>query len=156
MTVKTKKYRLSPSTYIRIALLNVLRQQWWLWSLLIVATGVVFLLGYRYWALIPAGLLLLYFLFWWVQFFGLTRIQDNKLMFERLFYELSKERVIIFLTTKQGMPIEWKQITSAKHGKDYFLLFISKAQFIYLPYSVFQSEQHINLVDMLLKNKKLI
>lgn len=156
MIVRTKKYRLTPSKYIRIALSNIFRGQWWISLFFIAGATGLFWMGYKISAIVTIVLLPLYILFWWIQFYSLTKMEDNQLMFERLFYEISRERIIIFLNTKQGMPIDWKQIVSARQGKDYFLFFISKAQFIYLPYSAFQGEQQINLVHMLLKNKKLI
>lgn len=156
MIVKTKKYRLSPSHYVRIALWNLFRGQWWISLISMAFSGAIFYVGYPIASMLPMLLLLLYVLFWWIQLYGVTKMEDNRLMFERLFYELSKDRVVIFLSTKQGMPIEWKQITSAREGKDYFILFISKVQFIYLPFSIFQGEQPLHLTRMLLKNKKLI
>jgi hypothetical protein len=156
MIVKTKKYRLTPSKYIRIALTNIFREQWWIGILFIGGAAGLFFIVYKISAIVTIVLLLLYMLFWWIQFYSLTKLEDNKLMFERLFYEINKDRIIIFLNTKQGMSIDWKQIVSVRQGKDYFLFFISKAQFIYLPYHAFQGEHQINLVHMLLKNKKLI
>ena len=156
MIVRTKKYRLTPSTYIRIALTNVFRQQWWVGLLFIaVATGLFFA-QYKISAIVTAVLSLLYIVFWWVQFYSVTKMEENKLMFTRLFYEISRDRITIFLNTKQGMPVDWKQIVSVRQGKDYFLFSLSAAHFIYLPYSAFQGQQQINLVHMLLKNKKLI
>lgn len=156
MIIRTKKTKLSPSAYIRIAMLNILREQWWVGILAIGAAAGLLWATYKISAIIVGVLLILYILFWWTQVYGLTKLEENQLMFERLFYELNNERLIIFLNTRQGMPIDWKQINSARHGKDHFLLFISKGQFIYLPHSAFQNQQQINLVHILLKNKKLI
>lgn len=156
MIVRTKKTKLSRATYIQIGLMNVLRQQWWIGILVIGAAIGLFFASYKIPSIVVASLPFLYMLFWWTQFYGVTTLEENQLMFERLFYELNNERMIVFLNTKQGMPIDWKQVTSARQGKDYFLIIISKAHFVYLPYSAFQGEQQINLVHMLLKNKKLI
>lgn len=156
MIVKTKKTRLSPSKYIRVSMLNILRQQWWISiPAILISAGLVYL-DYKKFAVIPAILLVLYVLFWFIQFYSLTKMEENKLLFGRLFYEFNKDRVIIFLDSKRGMPIEWKRVVSARVGKDYFMLMLSKVQFIYIPHGAFQNEQQINLVRMLLKNKKLI
>ena len=155
MIIRTKKYRLTPSKYIRIALTNLLRKQWWVAFLFIGASAALYYASYTILSLVVPGLLLLYILFWWIQFFTLTKVEDNQLMFARLFYEINKERIIMFLNTKQGMPIDWKQIKSVREGKDYFLFYISMAQFIYLPHSIFQGDQQVHLLRMLLKNKKI-
>jgi hypothetical protein len=100
--------------------------------------------------------LLLYFLFWVIQFYGITYLEQNKLLFERLRYEISNQHIMIQLTSKQGMPISWKQIKRAKQGKDYFLLVISKAHLISLPYKIFNSNHEIKLMETILKRKALI
>ena len=156
MVIKTKKTRLSPSKYIKIALLNVLRQQWWLMLPVAALTGVLIYLGYAKWSFIPGLLLLLYALFWLFQFYSLTKMEENQLLFGRLFYELNNDRLIIFLDSKRGMPIDWKQIKSVRLGKKSFMFMLSRIQFIYLPFSAFQNAQQIKLAKILLQNKKLL
>ena len=100
--------------------------------------------------------LLLYFLFWLIQFYGITYLEQNRLLFERLCYEISSQQIIIQLTSKQGMPIAWEQVKRATQGKDYFLLVISKTHLIHLPYKIFNSKHEIKLVETILKRKALI
>ena len=155
MIIKTKKTRLTPSKYIRIALLNILRQQWWIILPTVALSAGIYYMEYKKSAIIPPVLLLLYMLFWFVQFYSLTQMEENKLLFGRLFYEINRERIIIFLDSKRGMPIDWKHITSVRIGKNYFMFMLSKVQFIYIPHGAFQNEQQVKLVCTLLKNKKL-
>lgn len=156
MIVKTRKTRLSPSKYIRLALLNILRQQWWVGLIAIALSAGLFYMEYQKSAIIPPVLLLLYVLFWFIQFYSLTKMEENQLLFGRLFYEFNKERVIIYLDSKRGMPIDWKHIVAARAGKDHFMLMLSKVQFIHVPYGAFQNQQQVDLVHMLLKGKKLL
>ena len=95
-------------------------------------------------------------LFWWIQFYGVTTLKQNQLLFQRLAYQISGEQVVMALSAKHGMPIAWENVQYAKQGKDYFILFITKAQFIYLPYKIFTSPHEIQFVNTLLKRKKLI
>ncbi|MEM7362163.1 MAG: YcxB family protein [Bacteroidota bacterium] len=156
MIIKTRKTRLTPSKYIRLALWNIFRQQWWLSLIVAALSGGLFYMEYVKSAIVPPVLLLLYVLFWVFQFYTLTRMDESKLLFERLFYEFNKERVVIYLDSKRGMPIDWKHVMSAREGKDHFMLMLSKAHFIYIPYGAFQNQQQVNLVRMLLKGKKLL
>ncbi len=156
MIINTKKYRLKKSTYIRLALYNILRQQWWVSVLLLVASGGILLYTKGWWAIVPLIALVAYVIFWIVQFYGITILEQNQLLFQRMQYQINNQQIIMTLSSKQGMPIAWQQIQSAKKGKDYFLLFISKVQLIYLPYKIFNGVHEIKFLDTLLKRKKII
>jgi hypothetical protein len=54
------------------------------------------------------------------------------------------------------MPIKWDQIKAAKVGKNAFTLVISKAQFIYLPYKIFNTQNERKFLETILKRKELI
>ena len=156
MIVKTKKYKLTSNTYMQLGLKNIVREQWWVFLIALAIMGGNFFVKTIWFVLIANVGLLLYFLFWVVQFYGITYLEQNKLLFERLRYEISSQHIMIQLTPKQGMPIAWKQVKRAKQGKDYFLLVISKAHLIYLPYKIFNSNHEIKFVETILKRKALI
>lgn len=156
MIVKTKKYQLTTNTYIRLGLSNVVREQWWVF---LVALGIMsgsFFIRTIWFIVVGIVGLLFYILFWGVQFYGITYLEQNKLLFERLRYEISSQQIIMQLNTKQGMPIAWEQVKRARQGKDYFLLVISKAHLIYLPYKVFQGNHEVKFLETILKRRSLI
>jgi len=156
MIAKTKKYKLTTNTYMQLGLRNIIREQWWVFLIaLAIVSGTFFVR--TIWFVLGASMgLLLYFLFWLIQFYGITYLEQNKLLFERLRYEISSQQIIIQLTSKQGMPIAWEQVKRATQGKDYFLLVISKTHLIHLPYKIFNSKHEIKLVETILKRKALI
>jgi len=156
MIAKTKKYKLTTNTYIQLGLRNIIREQWWVFLIaLAIVSGTFFVR--TIWFVLGASMgLLLYFLFWLIQFYGITYLEQNRLLFERLCYEISSQQIIIQLTSKQGMPIAWEQVKRATQGKDYFLLVISKTHLIHLPYKIFNSKHEIKLVETILKRKALI
>ena len=153
MIVKTKKYKLSTKTYIQLALKNIVREQWWVFLIaLAIMSGTFFVK--TIWFVLSANIgLLLYFLFWLLQFYGVTYLEQNRLLFERLRYEISSQQLIIQITTKQGMPIAWDQVKRATKGKEAFVLIISKAHLIYLPYKIFNSQHEI---ETILRRKGLL
>ena len=156
MIIKTKKYQLKSKTYIKLGLLNIVRQQWWVFLIaLAICAGYLFIPSA--WWFIGAGIgLLLYFLFWLIQFAGLTQLEQGKILFERLSYEITSQQVMIKLSSKQGMPLKWDQIKRAKKGNDYFLLAVSKAQLIHLPFKIFNSENERKFLETILKRKGYI
>jgi hypothetical protein len=54
------------------------------------------------------------------------------------------------------MQMKWEMIKKAYKEKDHFLLVVSRAQFIHLPFSIFNSENDLKFTESLLKRKNLI
>jgi YcxB-like protein len=156
MIVKTKRYQLTTGTYLQFGLKNIIWEQWWVFLIALFLMSGTFVFK-TIWFVIGANIgLLLYFLFWIIQFYGITYLEQNQPLFERLCYEISSQQIMIQLTSKQGMPIAWEQIKRATKGKDYFLLVISKVHLIHLPYKIFNSNHEIKFVETILKRKALI
>ncbi len=156
MIVKTRNYRLEKKDYIKMALKAILKQQWWV-SLIVVAICLgYFWIASIWWfigALLGAGL---YLLFWWIQFYGVTQLDQGKMLFERFSYEITSQQIIMKLNAREGMPLKWDQIKRAEIGKDYFLLYVNKAQLIHLPFRIFNTENERKFLTSVLKNKGLI
>jgi YcxB-like protein len=159
MIVKTKNYKLEKKIYIKLALQAVLKKQGW------IAAGVAFLLCLGYmipgadtiWWFIGAVVGLgLYILFWWIQFYGVTQLEQGKMLFEKFSYEISSQQIVMKINAREGMPMKWDQIKSAAIGKDYFVLFINKAQLIYLPFRIFNTDNERKFVTSVLRTKKLV
>ncbi len=156
MIVKTRNYKLEKKTYIRLALKSVLRQQWWA-----IPIAVAIALGYVWvpsiWWFVSAVLAYgLFVLFWYIQFFGVTQLDQGKMLFERFSYEITSQQIMMKLNPREGMPMKWDQIKKAAVGKDYFVLFVNKAQLIHLPFKIFNTENERKFLTSILKNKGLI
>ena len=63
---------------------------------------------------------------------------------------------IMKINPREGMPLKWDQIKRAVIGKDYFVLFINKAQLIHLPFRIFNSENERKFLSSILRNKGLV
>lgn len=156
MIVKTKNYRLEKSAYIKMALKAVLRQQWWV-SLFFIAICLNYVWAPSIWWFIGAVIGgLLYLLFWWVQFYGVTQLDQGKMLFERFSYEISSQQIVMKLNPREGMPLKWDQIKRAQLGKDYMVLFVNKAQLIHWPFKIFNTDNERKFVQSILKTRGLI
>lgn len=142
--------------YVRLGLQNVIREQWWVPLLcLLMATSTFFL--HVTWPIVIVGLALIaYVIFWIVQFYGITLLEQNQILFGRLYYEISGQHISMQISAKRGMPIPWTQIKRAISGRSYFLLVVSKAHLIYLPHSVFNGVHEIHYLTTTLKRKGLL
>lgn len=158
MIIKTKRYELPKNTYIKVALINLLKQQWWIFIIPVAIACLAFVWPkYVWWLTItPFVLLGLYILFWAIQFTGVTQLEQNKIMFEKLSYEIDSRQFLIKLNAKQGSQIQWNQFKEAKMEKDHFLLVISKAQFFHLPFKIFNSDHDVKFMEAILKRKGFI
>ena len=153
MIVKTKRYQLTSNTYIKIGLMNILREQWWVFLIAIAISCMIFVIHSNWWWIGSLIALALYGLFWLIQFAGVSQLDQNKIMFEKFIYEITSQQILMRLNQKQGMPIKWETVKKAIMSKNAFLLIVSRAQFIYLPFRVFNSENEIKFVESILKRK---
>ena len=135
---------------------HILKQQWWV-SLIVLAICLLYLWIPSFWwisgALVGGGL---YLLFWWIQFYGVTQLEQGKMLFERFSYEITSQQIVMKLNPREGMPMKWDQIKSAQVGKDHFLLFVNKAQLIHLPFKIFNTDNERKFVASILKTKGLL
>ncbi|HTF17438.1 MAG TPA: YcxB family protein [Chryseolinea sp.] len=159
MIVRTKNYKLEKKVYINLALKSILKKQGWM----ALVGAVVLSLGYFipgansiWWfigAVIGVGL---YVLFWWIQFYGVTQLEQGKALFEKFSYEISSQQILMKKNPREGMPLKWDQIQKVDIGPDYFALFVNKAQVIYWPYKIFNTDNERKFVASILKNKGLL
>lgn len=156
MIVKTKKYKLDTNTYIKIALGGVLKQQWWVVLIVLAISSMAFIIPSHWWITGALIAYVLYLLFWLIQFAGVTQLDQTKMLFEKLGYEITSQQILIKLNTKQGMPVKWDQVKRAKVTKNGIALFMSKVQIIYWPFKVFNTDHERKFLETILKRKNLI
>lgn len=157
MIVKTKNYKLEKKIYINLALKSVLKQQGWIAGV----AALVICLGYVWipsiWWFVGAFIGLgLYLLFWWVQFYGVTQLDQGKMLFEKFSYEITSQQILMKINPREGMPLKWDQIQRANTGKDFFVLYVNKAQLIYWPFKIFNTENDRKFVASVMRTKGLL
>ncbi len=159
MIVRTKNYKLEKKTYIKLALRSVLQRQGWIAAM----AAFVLCLGYAIpgaqsiWWFISAFIGLgLYILFWWIQFYGVTQLEQGKMLFERFSYEINSQQILMKINPREGMPMKWDQIKRAAIGKDYFVMYVNKAQMIYLPFKIFNTDNERKFVASILRSKGFV
>jgi len=159
MIVRTKNYKLEKKTYIKMALSSILRKQGWIAGVVALLLCLCYFIpgASTFWWFIGAVLGLgLYLLFWWIQFYGVTQLEQGKMLFEKFSYEISSQQILMKINPREGMPLKWDQIKNAAIGKDHFVLFVNKAQIIYWPFRIFNTENERKFVASILKTKGLV
>ena len=115
MIVKTKKYKLESGTYIKMGLVNVLKEQWWVILIAVAIACGYFWIASWWWISMAILAYILYLLFWVIQFAGVTQMEQNKVIFEKMSYEIDSRQILMKLNAQQGMPIKWDLIK--KNGR---------------------------------------
>ena|SRR5574339_110053 len=157
MIVKTKNYKLEKKTYVRIAFRNIIRQQGWIAGLGALAICLCYLWIPSIWWFIGAAIGIgLFLLFWWIQFYGVTHLEQGKMLFEKFSYEISSQQMLMKINPREGMPLKWDQFKKAYVDKDAFVLFVNKAQIVHLPFRIFNTENERKFVASILKTKGLV
>ncbi len=159
MIAKTKKFALDPTVYVMTNFKNLVIDHWWIILLIPVPfiAGAYLVPDYSSWFIGTAiAGPILYLLFWLIQFAGATKLKEMEIMFQKLSYEIDSRQIMMKVKANQGMPIQWNMIKSARKSKDSFVLKISRAQIIHLPFDTFQSKQHVQFVESILRRKDLI
>jgi hypothetical protein len=156
MLVKTKKYKLEERTYIRLAMRNLLREQWWVFLIAIGIISLTFFIKTVWFFIVSIIGLIGYSLFWLLQFYGVTQMVENKILFDRLGYEINSQQLLIQIDTKRGMPILWEKVKRVIQKADAFLVVISKTHLVYLPYKIFHNANEIKFLETILKRKNLL
>lgn len=153
MIVKTRKYQLESKTYIKLGLTNILKEQWWVALIALAIACGYFWIPSWWWISMAVVAYALYWLFWVIQFAGVSQMEQNKVIFEKMSYEIDSRQILMKLSANQGMPIKWDMIKKAEMAKDAFILTMSKAQFIHLPFKIFNTENEKKFVEAILKRK---
>ncbi|MBT1685366.1 hypothetical protein [Dawidia soli] len=157
MIVKTKNYKLEKKTYISLALKSVLKKQGWIAAAAAVAICLLYIwIASIWWFIVAFVGLGLYLLFWWVQFYGVTQLEQGKMLFEKFHYEISSQQILMKINPREGMPLKWEQIQTAQIGEDFFALFVNKAQIIYWPFKIFNTDNERKFVASILEKKGLV
>jgi len=159
LSSKTKKYKVPLNTYVKIGMMNVIREWWWafLVPVVLIIVGIVIGGGWA-WGLSITGVVitLLYLLFWGVQFYGLSQVPQGKVLFDKLSYEFEQKQIKILKSQKEGMMMPWENIKKVTKTKDAYILKLSLVQYIHIPFDIFQTENDLRFTEKLFQRKGLV
>ena len=179
-TIRTKKTQLTAERYTEIALKRLWKKQWWV-LVALAGFGLVLALIWPSWWVLGIVLLLalLHVLFWGVQVTGVTKLEQTKILFERVFYEITPQRFLLKKNDREGAELKWEMFERVERLPDaYLLTFTSKPppgappatrlqkslawlgaselQFMVLPFDIFQKPSDLKMMDATLRRKNLL
>ncbi len=141
---------------MRAGMRNVLQQQWWVFLIVLAISSMTFVVPSNWWWIGALIAFVLYLLFWVIQFAGVTQLEQSKMLFDRLSYEINSQQILIKVDSKRGMPMKWDMIKKAWMDKNQFVLVVNKAQMMMFPFNVFKTQNEVKFVETILKRKGLL
>ena len=179
-TIRTKKTQLTTERYTEIALRRLWKKQWWV-LVALAAFGIMLTLVWpSWWVLaIVVVLALLHVLFWGVQVTGVTKLEQTKILFERVFYEINAQNFLLKKNDREGAHLKWEMFERADRLPNaYVLTFTStppagapapsrlqraltwlgagELQFMVLPFDIFLKPADLKLMEATLRRKNLL
>lgn len=140
----SKPYRFTAKEYFRLALKTTLLRAWWLYAIILILAAVNILskdpvirvIGY---------FLLIFGCIWPIVSVLILRYRIFSKDNDNLFLErtLSFDQEHFFITDTSGVEnkIPYSRIIKIKESKTFWLLYLAKYNFIYLPKNIFSTEQ---------------
>ena len=160
--IKTKKYALDKKVYTNYGLKQIWHEQkiWLLVPLFLIIVNAIISVTNVYpniwiyfFIILCTGL---YGLFWVIQFTGVTQLEQYKPLFQRYAYEIDSRQILMKTSKEEGGIMKWDMIKSAEKTSEAYILVISKGQFLYLPFDIFNSEHDLKLMERILVQKNLL
>lgn len=153
MKIRTKASVLPTSLFKRECYKDIFRAQWWVNILILSVLGYGVYIHMKSVWITALVFEILYLLFWFIQVTTSLYIPQNAILFEKFSFIFSPENITLVLDGNRRSQIEWNQVLFVKFRKDYVIMFVSKIQFLYVPFSIFRSNMEKTMFLNLIKTK---
>ena len=149
--IKTVAFGFTPLEYFKIVATNRFRRSWWFYLLCLIVGSlsldgfvedkfstflVIFCFSYPF-------IIFIYLYFW-------TNSKKNVALFVRRQLEFNDEKIAATLEDGSKNEIALKYVFKIIERDNYWLLYISKGQFVYVPKSAFETIEEMQAFEQLL------
>lgn len=150
--IETKTYSLSQEDYTKIVMLTRLKKSWWLYVLMFII-GFIHLKDFGsnefstfvcVFSLLYPFLIFIYLYFW-------SKSKDNQPIFDDVSMCFDED-YMYFQSNENESKLTPNSIQKVINHKKYWLLYISKGQFIHVPKNIFHSEVDFESFKKLIKH----
>lgn len=138
--IKTQNIKITANEFFRLILSIYLKKRWWLvawiWILIII------LLFSGHIGLIEITLLTLILLFQAIivgQYWFYAHSKDNRLYLLARYYEIGLDQVVELMEDGTTSTIRNERFIKVMKTTRYYLLYVARNEYIYLPFSAFES-----------------
>jgi hypothetical protein len=154
MLIKTKEFQFPKSLYFMILFKSSLTKSWWIVALLASMAVYQGVKGFSKSLLLLGGLAMVFPSYLVIRCWVHASSKKNRLFFKERSFEIDYQFLISRFPDGTENKIKLDTIIGVRKKKKAYHLFISKRQFIYLPYSAFYSDKDINYFESILRTRK--
>lgn len=138
--IKTQDIKLTANEFFRLILSIYLKKKWWLlvWVWILI---IILLLGGSI-GLIEIFLLAFILLFQIIivgQYWFYAHSKDNRIYLMARYYEINADQVVEMMADGTSSTIKTERFIKLAKTNSYYLLYVARNEYIYLPVGAFQS-----------------
>ena len=79
--------------------------------------------------------------------------EQSKPLFDKYAYDINSQRIMMMVDAKRGSEIKWDKVIKVEKREEAFVLYLSKYEFLYFPFTIFKSENEIKFVETVIRRK---
>jgi hypothetical protein len=152
--IKTKEFSFPKSVYLKILIINSLKRSLWAVVFLIMIVLYQATKGPSNLLLILIALLVALISYLVFKCWRHSNSKTQRLFFKERVFEINSQSIDVLFTEGTASKIQINDIARVVKNKEYYLLFLTKKQFIYVPLFAFRTPGDINSFDAILKARK--
>jgi len=138
--LKTQNIKISANEFFRFILSIYLKKRWWLVAWIWILIIILLLSGHI--GFLEITLLVLILLFQVIivaQYWVYAHSKDNRLYLLSRYYEIDLKQVVEIMEDGTTSTIRIERFIKVMKSKKYYLLYVARNEYIYLPHSAFKS-----------------
>jgi hypothetical protein len=139
--IKTKKVKLTPKDLFLILTLRYIKKRWWLFAWIWIIAIILASDGMNdSFDMFFIAVAIIYPIWLAIQFWRYVTSKDNRLFLLERYYEIDNEKINGIIDQDTYSPIKLDHFIKVDLIRRTYLLYMAKAQFIYIPIDSFESD----------------
>lgn len=138
--IQTQEIKLTGNEFFRLILSIYLKKRWWLLAWIWILIIILLLSGHIGFVEITLlALILLFQVILVAQYWIYAHSKDNRIYLMARYYEMDSDRVIERMEDGTSSVLKTDRFIKVMKTSRYYLLFVAKDEYIYLPFIAFKS-----------------
>ncbi len=152
--IKTKEFPFSKPIYLKILVKNSLKRSVWALVFLVAIVAYQATKGPSTTLLFISALPLIYLSYLMMRCWRHSNAKTHRLFFRERGFEIDEQTIRIVFKDEIPIEIRIAKIARVVKNNQYYLLFLDKKQFVYVPLTAFKTPGDMERFDFILKSRK--
>lgn len=152
MEIVTNQISLTKKQYFNILVINWIATRWWI---LVIVFCTAFILKtevgnfFKVFSFLYPAFVVIYLWFY-------AKTKQNKAFFKERYYKIDGSTLYCETKYNETGTVNLDTVVKVKKRRNYYLVYLSKAQFFYIPVKSFKNQEDIGTFTHILKERNLI